>query len=184
MSNNRLILTAAILNSEREIEIYDWLGRISLEYHGQQNKRFETWIDKQASERFGTEIYKNWGLNNENKEFPKVRFHYRKNGIFDKFELTFYYQGKAGQYDYDAKEYKIVSHNEHETLMNIEHTSNIAQQCIDIVGKRRENLIKMKANLQHLEELETQHAKMLKAIETYNDLISWPLSDTLRIRAR
>lgn len=186
MANEKLTLTAKILNTNTEIEVYDWLRLIIPEYGDKPfNKRFETWLNKQASDRFGIEVYKNWGMNGEDREYPKINFYFRKatwsmNG--DKYDLSFNYKGKAVQYDYETKQAKISDKSENEQLIGVDSTASIIEWAERIVINRRENVEQMQSNMTQLPKLVAERDKLKAAIEAYNDKISYTISDTMRIK--
>lgn len=183
METNKLKLTAGILNLGKEVEIYDWLALIAPDYGTRPfNKRFETWLNKQSVERFGTHTVENWGMNHESKEFENVRFSFHKQSWGDKYELTFYYSGQSTYYDYDTKQVKLRDSNEREALVSVESVEQIkeyAQKCSSNRAMERE---KARGNLVVLPELMEQQQKIKDLIRTFNDDISYILSDELRIK--
>lgn len=180
----KLLLTAGILNNEIEIEVYDWL-RLTVPEYGTKpfNKRFETWINKQAAERFGTEVYKNWGMNGEDREYPKIRFSLTKDSYWDKFEFTFYYLGREVGYDYDTREPVLKDRaNEHEKLFGIHGIEDIVKQATDIAVYRREAIEKMQGNMKYLAKLFAQRDRLRDEIKSHNEQISYVISDIARIK--
>lgn len=186
MEKMKLELTAAILNNEKEAEVYDWLALTVPEYTGQFNKRFETWLNKKASERFGTEVYKNWGMNGEDKEYPKISFYLHKSDYqltdTPKFEFSFNYKGKTVSYDYENKTTVIRDQNENEKLFGIAGTADIVEWAERVAKNRRENVEKMQSNLRELPKLIAEHDKLKADIEKFNDKISYAISDSMRIK--
>lgn len=187
MNNEKLQLAAAMINHERLSEICDWLVATAPDYGNKPfNKRFETWLNKQAGERFGTEVYKNWGTNGEDKTYPKVTFYLHKSDYqytdVAKFELSINYRGTTVQYDYETKTSELREHNENEKLYSITSVSDIAEQCAQIAAYRRESVVKMQSNLKQLDKLRAERDKLKAAIDAYNDKISYAISDSMRIK--
>lgn len=184
MNKCKLLLTAAILNNEKEAEIYDWLKLIVPEYKGVFNKRFETWINKKASERFGDKTIENWGMNGESKTYPRVNFYMRRDDFMDtvKYEFSFNYEGKTVGYDYDTKTDVLRDHNENEKLFGIKSAEEIVDWSLRVAANRRENVEKMQDNLRNLPALEQERIELKLKLEAYNNKISYAISDQMRIK--
>lgn len=183
MESNKLKLTAGIFNLGKEVEIYDWLALIAGDYGTKPfNKRFETWLNKQSIERFGTHTVENWGGAGEHKEFENVRFGFYKQSWGDKYELNFYYKGQAVRYDYDAKAAVLGDSNEKEGLLSVSDIAEIVEWSKKCSSNRAMEREKARGNLVVLPELMEQHKKIKELIESFNDDISYIISDELRIK--
>jgi hypothetical protein len=176
-------LTAAILNSQKEAEIFGWMALTLPEYGTKPfNKRLETWLNKQAGDRFGTEVYKNWGMNGEDKTYPKVSFYLTKSSYSDKYELSVNYKGKQAQYDYDTKTTELRDRNENEKLLGLANIGDIVDSSNRIVTNRTENVVKMQSNIKELAKLTKERDDLKAKISAYNDKISYAISDEMRIK--
>jgi len=183
MENNKLKLTAGILNLGIEVEIYDWLALIAGDYGTKPfNKRFETWLNKQSAERFGTHTVKEWGFDKAGKEFENVRFGFHKQSWGDRMELNFYYNGKAVGYDYDAKKTVMRNSNERETFVSVESVDQIIDYAKKSSANRAMEREKAQGNLRAIAKLSAERDRLKQLISDHNDKISYIISDELRIR--
>lgn len=183
MESNKLKLTAGILNLGKEVEIYDWLALIAGDYGSKPfNKRFETWLNKQSIERFGTHTVEDWGGAGKHKEFENVRFSFSKKDWGDGYELNFYYKGQAVGYDYDAKKAVMRDSNEREGLVSVESVDEIVDNAKKCSSNRAMEREKARGNLVVLPELMEQHKKIKELIDSFNRDISYIISDELRIK--
>ena len=185
MESNKLKLTAGIFNLGKEVEIYDWLALIAGDYGTKPfNKRFETWLNKQSAERFGTHVIEAWGMNGEDKEFENVRFGFSKRDWSDGYGLDFYYKGQAVRYDYDAKQAVLGDSNEREGLVSLKDIAEIVEWSKKCSSNRAMEREKARGNLKNIAKLAAEHDRLKQQISEYNDKISYIISDELRIRAR
>lgn len=186
MEKERAQLTAAIFNNEKEAEIFEWLVLMLPDYGTRPfNKRLETWLNKCAMQRFGTEVYKNWGMNGEDKTFSKVTFYMHKADYptdTTRYELSVNYKGKNAQYDYETKKIEIREHSENERLFSVSDASELIERARSIVTNRIENVKKMRDNLAHLEELQRERGSLQSAIKTFNEKLSYAVADTMRVK--
>jgi hypothetical protein len=169
----KMLLSAGILNNQKEIEVYEWLRLIVPDYGTKPfNKRFETWLNKQSIERFGTETIHNWGMNGESKSFPKIRFGFTKDTYSERYQLTFYYKGKGLGYNYETKTDHLRETNEHETLMGLHNAAEIVEWAMRVKDNRAEYLPKLMA----------QRDRLRSEIADHNDKISYAISDIVRVK--
>lgn len=183
----KLELTAGILNNEREAEIYDWLALTVPEYGNKPfNKRFETWINKQAEERFGTKTIENWGMNGEAKTYPQVWFTLTKDPYplsdVPKFEFSFRYEGKMVGYDYGTKKAVMRDHTESEKLFGIKGITDIVEWCGRVSANRRENVLKMQDNNRNIKKLLAHRDKLKELIDAHNESISYIIRQEVGIK--
>lgn len=182
MESNKLKLTAGILNLGKEVEIYDWLALVAPDYGTRPfNKRFETWLNKQSIERFGTHTVENWGGAGEHKEFENVRFGFSKKDWGDGYELNFYYKGQQVRYDYDAKQAFLGDSNEKEGLVSVKDIAEIVEWSKKCSANRAMEREKAQGNLRYIAKLMAQRDSLKEQISAHNDKISYLLSDELRI---
>lgn len=185
MESNKLKLTAGIFNLGKEVEIYDWLALIAGDYGTKPfNKRFETWLNKQSAERFGTHIVEDWGGAGKHKEFENVRFGFSKKDWGDGYELNFYYKGQQVRYDYDAKQAFLGDSNEREGLVSVKDIAEIVDWSKKSSANRAMEREKAQGNLEDIAKLTAERDRLQQQISEHNDRISYLLSDELRIRAR
>lgn len=181
MEKHKITLSAGILNLGKEVEIYDWLALIAPDYGSKPfNKRFETWLNKRSAERFGTHQVERFG--NEKIDYENVRFGFNKQSWGDKYELNFYYSGKTARYDYDTKTTVMGDSNERECLVSVESIEQIVDYAQKSSSNRAMEREKARGNLTVLPELIALKEKLTDMISSYNDDISYLLSDELRIR--
>lgn len=187
MEKCKAILSAKILDSTKQIEVFEWLAFVAPEYGTKPfNKRFETWLNKKAGERFGTKTLKNWGVHGEDKEFPKVSFYMHKADYqltYEvKYELSVNYDGKEASYDYDTKTTVIRDRSQNEKLFGLVGVDDLVVWANRIVTNRRESIEKMQGNLKYLPKLMAMRDRLQMEIKDYNDKISYAISDEMRIK--
>lgn len=185
----KLLLTAAILNNKRQVEIFGWLALVAPDYGTKPfNKRFETWLNKLSSERFGTKTIENWGMNGESKTYPKVTFYLRKedyqygDGDDTRFGFNIHYDGKTVRRSFDNKTETIEDSNESEKIFSVTDIAGIVEHSQHIAQFRQHDIDKMEDNMAHLAELEIERAEVNAKLKAYNDKLSYAISDQMRIK--
>lgn len=177
-------LSAAILNYQREAEIYDWLALTAPGYTQKQfNKRYETWINKQSIERFGSETIGNWGLHGESKQHPAVNFSLAKSSYSSDYELRFSYTGQTAGIDYDNHRYVLRKSTEWETLYTVTSVKDITERAAALATSRRAYILQLQDNLQNISALMIEHGQLRADIKAFNDKLTFAISDDLRIRS-
>jgi len=178
----KLQLEAAIYNAEKMIEIYEFIA--STNYSGQFNKRYQTYLDKMSSEKFGTQVYPQWGMNGEDKIFPLVNFGMTRDEFSDeaKYRITFYYKGQAVDWDTDKREYRMREKSESDYSYSITSANDYVKAAKDRIEYLKSSLAKFRDNLAHIDDLKAEHDKVEAIVKAYNDKLSWPISDRLRIK--
>jgi hypothetical protein len=183
MENITLKLNAGIYNLGREIEIYKWLAFTAPAYGSKPfNKRLETWLNKASAERFGTHTLEDWGLNHESKIFENVRFSLRKKDYGDGYELNFYYEGRALQWDYETRTSTLRKSNEKECLYTVESINEITTWAEKIAINRTAEQVKARGNIRALARLTKQRDALKAKISEHNDAISYIVADDLRVK--
>lgn len=179
----KLHLTADILNLNREVDIYKWLALAVPDYSTKPfNKRFETWLNKQSSERFGTETIDNWGMYGESKTYPSVNFSLTRDSYSETSELSIRYKGRTLRYNYDDKKNYIGENQETEKLFGLKSASDIVERSTAIVPVRHESIELMQPNLRHLPKLFAQRDALRMAIKDHNDKVSYSIAELVRVK--
>lgn len=183
MEAHKLKLSAGIFNLGEEVKIYDWLARAAGEYGTKPfNKRFETWLNKQSAEHFGTYTVKDWGGAGKHKEFENVRFGFSKKDWGDGYELNFYYKGQQVLRDYEAKQVFLGDTHEKEGLYTVGDIAEVIDWSKKCSANRAMEREKAQGNLEHIAELTAERDRLRQQISEHNDKISYLLSDELRIK--
>lgn len=184
MNTIKLKLKAQIYNHEQLIEACKFLQTI--EYNGQFNKRFETYLNEESSKVFGTQTIKGWGMNGEDKVYPKVNFYFRKSDFQltdePKYELSINYDGQEAGYNYDSKETELRKRSQNEKLFGLKDVEEVKMWAGRIVENRTEGIELMQANIKNFAKLEHERLALKVKIEAYNKKISYAVSDEMRIK--
>lgn len=186
----KLRLTAAILNNEKEIEIYSWLAATVPEYGTRPfNQRFITWLNKKAGERFGTHNVERYGQTG-GVDMPNVNFYMGRTTYTDKvqFDFSFTYKGKTADYNYPAdggpKEFVLRDSSKHEKMYGVAGVEELVKQVLGYIESRQNQIMKLNQNLADLPELANELLGLQKAVRKYNDKISYAISDDWSLRIR
>jgi hypothetical protein len=190
-------IKCAILNNAKEVEILEFLAEVLPEYTGVLNKRFETFINKKLAEKYGTYEYKYYNEPNtpmfgKPSEYDKTINYitawlsgeqYASGAKY--WKLGIHYTGTEyakSWNDNNESEYKYRAKNQTFDIWSWETLKELAERIPGKIEYTNKEIEKLKDNQKHLSKYARQHNKLIAELNTYNDQLSYVISDLYRIK--
>jgi hypothetical protein len=187
----QLKLKAQLHNEQTAVELLQWLAETLPKYTGQFNKRFETWLNKELSAKYGTWKYQDkhpgevWRYDDPNPEFQNYTAWFRPNtySMSKSYELTVNFRdGQKVDREWDSKIYTLQPTQESVKFYSVQAVNDIVENIANYHTSKLNTIEKLKQNLKNLNSLVTKHNKLAKELDAYNDAISYAISDEFRIK--
>lgn len=187
----RLKLQAELHNEQKAVELLEWLNETVPKYTGQFNKRFETWLNKELSTKYGTWKYQDkhpgesWRYDDPNHEFQNSTAWFRPSSysMSKAYELTVNFSdGQQVGRDSDSRVYEIQPHQQSVKFYSVHAVSDITENITNYRTSKLNTIEKLKQNIKNLNSLVVKHNKLAKELDAYNDAISYAISDEFRIK--
>lgn len=179
----KLNLDANISNTNKQIEILEFIRPITATYTGVISKRLATKLDKALKTQYGFKEYKNY--DNKTNEWPNASTYYtNKNyGIIDNYSLNIHYNTAVKvDYNRDSKEYYIrTDDNDKIEFYSFKDVSELLVDIDNKIKYLKDSVIKMTDNLTNIEDIVKTYNQLGEYINDHNESLSHVLHDALRI---
>lgn len=178
--NTELKIEKAIYNHRMEMQVLA-ICLEAIEEYGDKvyNKRFATFVNKELIKVFGSKFYERYGRDDEEvgnaycyltkEEFVNTRF-------------NIVYIGKEIRTDYDNNKLYLGDSNVHEIYYSADTLSDLKDTLNARIEFTDKLIEKIKLNKKNLKALTKEHDKLVEKVDTFNNKLTYVLSDSLRIK--